>query len=57
MLQTKPVAGTEGVLSFLKKLNPDLAEVTLKMQHTNVSKGGGALVRQSILCTVLRGTD
>jgi len=35
----------KGVLSFLKKLNPDLAEVTLKMQHTNVSKGLLALSR------------
>ena len=40
MPQKKPVAGTKGVLAFLKKLNPDLAEVTIKMQHTTVSKGG-----------------
>lgn len=35
----------KGVLAFLKKLNPDLAEVTIKMQHTTVSKGLLALSR------------
>ena len=30
---------TEGVLAFLKKLSPDLSEATIKMQHSNVSKG------------------
>ncbi|CAE7452870.1 unnamed protein product [Symbiodinium natans] len=34
-----------GVLAFLKKLSPDLAEVTIKMQHTSVSKGLLALSR------------
>ncbi|CAE7628658.1 unnamed protein product [Symbiodinium pilosum] len=34
-----------GVLAFLKKLSPDLSEATIKMQHSNVSKGLLALSR------------